>query len=115
MAFPTTYNINYYRGDTHEFTLYPKTSTGAPFDMTAFETVTFKIAATRGNATTQTATATPASANTAVVCVIPPLVGANLTAGQTYVYDVELRDSTPTPNVVYTILTGTITVTEGVS
>ena len=113
MAFPTTYNINYYRGDTHEFTLYPKTSTGAPFDMAAFETVTFKIAATRGNATTQTATATVSGS--AVICVIPPLIGAALTAGTTYVYDVELRDSTPDPDVVYTLLTGTITVTEGVS
>jgi hypothetical protein len=115
MAFPTTYNINYYRGDTHEFTLYPKTSTGAPFDMTAFETLTFKIAATRGNATTQTATATLASANTAIVCTIPPLVGAALTAGTTYVYDIQIADSTPDPDVVFTVLTGTITVTEGVS
>lgn len=113
MAFPTTYNINYYRGDTHEFTLYPKTSTGAPFDMTAFETATFKIAATRGNATTQVASVTVSGS--AVVCIIPPLVGANLAAGTTYVYDVELRDSTPDPDVVYTLLTGTIAVTEGVS
>jgi hypothetical protein len=114
MAFPTTYNINYYRGDTQEFILYPKTSAGAPFDMAAFTTATFKIATTRGNATTQTANATVASANTALVCVIPASVGANLAAGTTYVYDVEIR-SNATPNVVYTLATGTITVTEGVS
>jgi hypothetical protein len=115
MAFPTTYNISYYKGDTHEFTLYPKTSAGAPFDMTAFGTLTFKIAATRGNATTFTGTATLANANTAVVCVIPPLVGATLVPGTTYVYDVEIKNTTPSPNVVYTLATGTVTVTEGVS
>ena len=37
MAFPGTLNINYYKGDTYEFNIYPKKSTdGSAFDLTSF-------------------------------------------------------------------------------
>ena len=50
MSFPGTYNINYYKGDTFEFRVYPKDSSGAPFDLTGYQSsdVKFSIAAARG-------------------------------------------------------------------
>lgn len=53
MAFPGTFNISYYRGDTYEFRIYPKTSSGAAFDLTSFsdsasDYVKFTIATARG-------------------------------------------------------------------
>lgn len=53
MAFPGTFNISYYRGDTYEFRVYPKTSSGAAFDLTSFsdsqsDHVKFTIASSRG-------------------------------------------------------------------
>jgi hypothetical protein len=54
MAFPGTFNISYYRGDTYEFRIYPKTSSGATFDLTPFadsgsDHVKFTIASNRGS------------------------------------------------------------------
>jgi hypothetical protein len=37
MAFPGTYNFNYYRGDTAQFVVRPKTSNGASFDLTDYD------------------------------------------------------------------------------
>jgi len=36
MAFPGTYNISYYKGDTYEFRIYPKTADGDVFDLTPY-------------------------------------------------------------------------------
>lgn len=36
MAFPGTYNISYYKGDTYEFRIYPKTANGDIFDLTPY-------------------------------------------------------------------------------
>ena len=36
MAFPGSYNFNYYRGDTAEFVVRPKTANGDAFDLTGF-------------------------------------------------------------------------------
>ena len=33
MAFPGTYNFNYYRGDTNEFVISPKNSDGTTFQL----------------------------------------------------------------------------------
>jgi hypothetical protein len=114
MAFPTTYNINYYKGDTYQFTLYPKTSTGAAFDMTDYEARDFIISLTRGGDEIN-ATAALTAGNTGVVCTIPMTVGANLAAGSAYVYEIRIADTTPTPAVRFTLATGTITVTASVS
>lgn len=54
MAFPATYNIQYYKGDTYQFVIKPKDSTGNPFVMPASEyTANFYIATSRGDAPTQ--------------------------------------------------------------
>lgn len=54
MAFPGTYNINYYKGDTYEFNVYPKNSDGTTFNLNTDPayTPTFTIATKRGSAST---------------------------------------------------------------
>lgn len=113
MAFPGTYNFNYYRGDKFEFKVYPKNANGSSLDLTPYTSAVFKIANRRGSLGTQyTATATIVSSSGYINCTITPTVGRSLAAG-TYVYDIELSD-TGAGNIV-TIITGTITVTDDIS
>lgn len=110
MSFPGTYNFNYYRGDTNEFVIRPKTSTGSTFPLDGY-TAEFFIANQRGPLGTQVeAQATVNTTTDIVTCTITPNIGGTLSAG-TYVYDVQITDNI----VVYTLLTGTITVTEDVT
>lgn len=113
MAFPKKQDLDYYRGDTFDFKVYPKNQDGSEFDLTEFETLTFKIANQRGAGATQyTGTAvkeTDAEGNY-VKCTITPTLGRSLSAGQ-YFYDVQITNS-PT---IYTLVTGTITVTDDVT
>ena len=114
MAFPGTYNFNYYRGDTAEFVVRPKTANGSAYDLTNY-TATFTIANRRGSTGTQyVATATVNDTTDIVTCTITPAVGRTLAAG-TYVYDIQITDPTPNPDVILTILTGSITVTDDVT
>jgi hypothetical protein len=111
MAFPGTYNFNYYKGDTNEFVIRPKTSNGGAFDLTGY-TAEFFIASSRGDNPTFSVEA-DAVVNTVsdiVTCTIQSEVGSTLNAG-TFVYDVEIQNGLQ----VYTLLTGTITVTEQVT
>ena len=112
MAFPATYNFSYYKGDTNEFVIRPKNSDGSAFDLAGF-TADFFIATSRGDNPTFSveAQAVVDSTSDIVTCTILPGVGSTLNAG-TYVYDVEVTSG---PSVVYTLLTGTITVTEQVT
>ena len=123
MAFPKTQNLDYYRGDTFEFKVYPKNQDGTNFDLSVFETFTFKIANQRGAGATQyTGAAVKASETDPqtgldvdfVKCTITPTVGRTLSATD-YFYDVQITDTTPTPNVIYTLLTGKIIVTDDVT
>lgn len=111
MAFPSTYNFNYYRGDTAQFVARPKNANdGSPFDLTGYTGV-FKIADVRGSSGTQiTATATVNDTTDIVTCTISSSVGRNLAQG-TYLYDVQITSSTQ----VFTLLTGTITVTDDIA
>ncbi len=110
MAFPATYNINYYEGDTYEFNIYPKNSDGSAFSLTDFA-VAFKIATARGAGATQYECFATIS-NGTVACKIPAGVGRQLTAGTTYVYDVQVTRSSD--GTVYTLLTGNVDVTADV-
>jgi hypothetical protein len=112
MAFPATYNFSYYKADTNEFVIRPKNSDGSSFDLTGF-TAEFYIATSRGDNPTFSvqAQAIVDSTNDIVTCTILPSIGSTLDAG-TYVYDVEISSG---PTVVYTLITGTITVTEQVT
>lgn len=117
MAFPGTYNFSYYRGDTLEFKIYPKTTSGSPFSLEDYN-VSFSIATQRGLPANQqiNAYATVSNDNSFVTCVITPSDGALLTAGTPYVYDVEIRNlSSADYPKVYTLLTGDISVVEQIT
>lgn len=116
MSFPGNYNINYYRGDTLEFRVRPRNADGSLFNLTGYTPV-FTIANTRGSAGIQfTGYAQKSGDNSYILCVIEPVVGLQLSAGTTYVYDVQISDLDEIDyDKVYTILTGTITVTDHVS
>lgn len=112
MAFPGTYNFKYYRGDTFSFVVYPlKSTSGTSFDLAGY-TASFVIANKRGTGATQyTGTAVVDSAADTVTCTITPTVGRNLAQG-TYVYDVQVQNSTGSN--IYTLLTGSITTTDDI-
>lgn len=112
MAFPGTYNFSYYKGDTYEFVLRPKNPNGASFPLTGYN-AEFFIATSRGDNPTYSveATAVVNTSNNTVTCTITPAVGGTLNAG-TYVYDVQIDSGS---SLVYTLVTGTITVTEQVT
>jgi hypothetical protein len=55
MAFPGTYNFNYYRGDTFSFIITPKNSSGGSYPLTGY-TAEFNVATSRGGAISTTAT-----------------------------------------------------------
>jgi hypothetical protein len=115
MAFPGTYNFSYYRGDRAEFVVRPKNANGSAFDLGGYNSATgakFIIANRRGSTGTQyEALAVIDTVNDLVTCTIVPAVGRTLVAGS-YVYDVQISSSA---TIIYTLLTGTITVTDDVT
>ena len=118
MAFPGTYNISYYKGDTYEFNIYPKDSNGQPFDLTGYTPV-FTIATSRGpnpDLSIEAYSIIPPDA-LSIRCAILPVDSALLTAGNTYEYDVQISkddEDLPYP-LVYTLLSGRITITSDVT
>jgi hypothetical protein len=111
MAFPGTYNFNYYRGDTMSFILNPKDSVGDPWSLTGY-TADFTIADKRGAGATQySGTATIDTVNNIVTCTITPIIGRSITPGTTWVYDVQITYG----STIYTLLTGTITSTDDIT
>jgi len=120
MAFPGTYNINYYKGDTFEFRVYPKDSAGVTFPLSQFVSpngvTKFSIATSRG-ATTGIIEGFDEISNdqTYILCSITPANGAAMTAGTQYVYDIEIARSSASYDYVYTLLTGNISVAEQVT
>jgi len=146
MAFPATYDFNYYKGDTFEFRIYPKKNDGTVFDLSAFyvptnyandpdyvndsvasyDSAQFTIATARGvialDALQQPIRcfARVSDDNTFVQCAIRPTDAQTLVAGTEYVYDVEVKKPAGLPGsgqyeIVQTLLTGTITVTDQVT
>lgn len=117
MAFPGTFNINYYKGDTFEFRVYPKDSAGNVFDLTDFsnEDIKFSISTARGVTPTIEAYAVKAEDNSYIACAILPGNGAEMTAGTTYVYDIEISREASPYDIVFTLMTGTITVTDQIT
>jgi hypothetical protein len=141
MAFPGTYNISYYKGDTYEFRVYPKTADGSVFDLTPYigggsydddndpltpnvpyDNVMFVCAESRGSADWHKCAAWISNDKTYVGCAIRGGLDGDsqyLNAGTTYVYDVQVTrpsnnatDGNPFDYpVIHTLLTGTITVT----
>lgn len=127
MAFPATYDFNYYKGDTFEFRIYPKKNDGTVFDLSPYrnqptnfaslpddvtDTVApydgaqFTIATARGLISTTPGVQQPIECfarvsddNTFVQCAIRPPEGEQLVAGTEYVYDVEVRKEAGTPGL----------------
>ena len=124
MAFPSTYNFNYYKGDTFEFKIYPKNSNGSAFDLTSYalsavppgDGAKFTIASARGAAGVAgkvTCSAVISLSDNSIVCTISPTNGNLLNANGSYEYDVEISKGSGT--TVYTLLTGRISVTDQIS
>lgn len=115
MAFPATYNINYYQGDTYQFVIRPKTSAGEIFPITsAVYDSYFRIDTERGRSDGLGIEASASISDNSVTCTITPSVGNTLVAGTTYYYDISVENKTD-PNIVYTLLTGTITITADIA
>lgn len=125
MAFPGTFNINYYKGDTYEFKIYPKDANGAAFPLTGYdlsEGSTFTISTERGFdgfAESIEGFSRISADRTHIACAITPNNGSQLDSAQSYVYDVEIKKAA-VPNVdfyptVLTLLTGAIIVTDEVT
>ena len=112
MAFPGSYNIDYYEGDTLEFNVSPENSAGGIFSLSGYS-ASFTIATSRGPNPSQSVvcTAEKDENNTMVLCTITPTQGRQLVAGTQYVYDVQITNGSK----VYTLLTGTISVTADVT
>lgn len=111
MPFPGIYNFDYYRGDRNTFTITPKNSDGTTFSLSGY-TSSYFIALARGTSSNVViaSTAITSTASTNVVnCTIFPSVGLTL-AATSYVYDISVNNSATTST--YTLLTGTITVTD---
>jgi hypothetical protein len=121
MAFPGTYNINYYMGDTYEFRVYPKDASGATFPLNQYTDADFVIATVRGadgEADRINAYAAISDDNSHVLCAIRPEDSIDLDPTATYVYDVQIAraaEGTEPYDYVYTILTGQITITDQVT
>jgi hypothetical protein len=116
MAFPGTYNFNYYRGDTFEFIIRPRDASGNQFPLDDF-TATLTIADRRGAGTAlnppiqYSGSAVINTVNNTITCTITDSVGRNLTPGVTWVYDVEISDGAS----IFTLLNGNITVTDDIT
>ena len=115
MAFPANFNFNYYQGDKYEFVIRPKLSNGENFDLTGY-TGLFTVATARGNsASTIGSRSAPINAVAGTVTVvIEPDFGKTLT-GNSYLYDVEVSASASGGSNVYTLVTGTISITRDIS
>lgn len=119
MAFPGTYNFNYYKGDSFEFKVYPKNTDGSAFDLTSYSTVKFTIAVARGAAGASqspvSALATISNVDNSITCTIRPTDGNQLDPNRDYVYDVEISKGSGNSATVYTLLNGIISITDQVS
>ena len=115
MTFPSTYNFSYYRGDTAQFVARPKNANdGSSFSLADYSAV-FTIATARGVGATQYSDAQGIDAivdseSDIVTCTITPTGGRLLSPGS-YVYDVQIDNGIQ----VYTLLTGTISVTDDIT
>jgi hypothetical protein len=116
MAFPGTYDINYYRGDTFEFRIYPRDNSGEAFSLQGYLPPYFTIANAKGDAATVIKTGyAEIVSNEYIKCAITPDIGNELVAGTQYVYDVEIAKPGTDYNYIYTLLNGRVTVFEQVT
>lgn len=115
MTFPATYNINYYMGDTHEFKVYPKDSSGAIFPLAQYSSVEFTIAERRGTPAdnddpTIQGYAEFSEDRTHVTCAITPADSEGLDPTKSYVFDVKISKTGLPYDSVFTLLTGNVSI-----
>jgi hypothetical protein len=121
MAFPAVFNISYYRGDTYEFRIYPKDSSGNQFPLVGYDPISgvkFTMSTERGEGgiSDQIEGYSKISADgTYIDCAILPLNGIAMDFSLNYVYDVQVFKSGTPYDIVTTLLTGTISVTEQIT
>lgn len=125
MAFPGELNINYYKGDTHEFKVYPQETNGSIFYLNDYNNATFTIATERGANPTATESmptgkmfghASIDGSGTYITCAITPENGELMDSSVTYVYDVQVyAPGSGTYDKIFTLLTGSISVTDDVT
>jgi hypothetical protein len=118
MAFPGELNINYYKGDTHEFKIYPQKTDGSTFYLNDYNNATFTIAQARGTAGVALGqiNASAKIQSDHVVCAITPENGKLMDPTKTYVYDVQVySQGADTYDKVFTLITGSISVTDDVT
>jgi hypothetical protein len=121
MAFPAVFNISYYRGDTYEFRIYPKDASGNQFPLVGYDPVAgvkFTMSTERGESGIDDQLqgyARISSDGTYIDCAILPLNGIAMDFSLNYVYDVQVFKSGTPYDVVTTLLTGTISVTEQIT
>ena len=122
MAFPGTYNIDYYKGDTFEFRVYPKDSNGNQFLINQYDQFRFTISNVRGDTAPEGVTKQVINAYAQIsndyqyiLCAITPENGQAMVAGTPYYYDVEIGKIASPYDFIYTLLQGTITVTDQIT
>lgn len=120
MAFPATYNIDYYMGDTHEFRIYPKDASGSVFPLSQYTTVNFTIAERRGTPLPDDQDpiqgyAAFSNDRTNVLCAITNATAASLDSSKDYVFDVQIGKSGSPYDSILTLLTGNISITDQVT
>jgi hypothetical protein len=121
MAFPAVFNISYYRGDTYEFRIYPKDSSGNQFPLVGYDPISgvkFTMSTERGEdgiGDQIEGYSKISSDGTYIDCAILPLNGIAMDFSLNYVYDVQVFKSGTPYDVVTTLLTGTISVTEQIT
>lgn len=116
MAFPATYNFSYYQGDRYEFVLRPKQANGEVFDLSGYSGL-FTVATARGSvdAVVGDSQEVTIDANAGTVTIaIEPDFGTTLT-GNSYLYDVEISASASSGSNIFTLVTGTISVTRDIT
>jgi len=121
MAFPAVFNILYYRGDTYEFRIYPKDSSGNPFPLGGYDPVNgvkFTMSTERGEAGISDKLegySRIAPDGSFISCAILPENGSDMDFSLNYVYDVQISKAGDPYSLVTTLLTGIISVTEQVT
>lgn len=115
MAFPATYNISYYRGDTYEFVVNPKNSDGTNFDLSGYSSSSALFTVSLRSSGTDTfvfnGDIEVNSDSSYIRCGIPSSSGSALIEGSSYYYDVQINSDAAT----YTLLNGKITVKNNIS
>lgn len=121
MAFPGKYDIQYYKGDTFEFRIYPKDTSGQPFNLDNYSTAKFTISNYAGEAVagktkvTINAYATVDDSKEFILCAIRPVDAAAMLNYSSFVYDIEISRTSGNYDYVYTLVSGTVSVTEQVT